>query len=136
MKGAAVILVLMFVAAVGGFYAGKTTILPGSPYTPTQTESAVLASPVFASQTATVQGVITKVDGKIITVVGDKNMEDNFEVSDKLVIYKFTSGSPQASASSKLNSIDLNKNALIILELMENKYKVTSVSYLPPPPKP
>ena len=136
-KNSAVILILMLIAATGGFYAGKTTILPGSPYTPTQSgESSTLASSVFKSQTATFQGVITKVDGKNLQVKSDSGNTASFPISERAVIYKFSGKSPQASASSDLKTIETDKQALVMLELLDNNYQVVSVSYLPPPPAP
>lgn len=132
-----VVLVLIVVAAVGGFLVGRGG--ETSNQTPTTQEgqtSQVLSNPLLKSQTATFQGEITAVSGQNLEVKSDGGQTGSFPVSSRLVVYKYTVGSTQASASSELKSIETGKQALVMLELLDNKYQVVSVSYLPPPPKP
>ena len=130
------VVVLVVVAAVAGFLFGSAgsakTKLP-QVTTGTGNQS-VAKNPIFKSQTATFQGVITKVDGSNLSVKDDKGQTDTFPVSQRAVIYKFKAGSPQASASSDLKTIETDKQALVMLELVDDKYQVVSISYLPPPP--
>ncbi len=133
--------VLIVAAAVLGFLfgtasAGKTNYSMAPAPAGSQQQSVVSQNPIFKSQSAIFQGVITQVSGKNLLVRDDKGATATLPVSSKLVIYKFNGTSPQASASSDLKSIDLNKQVLVMLELSGSQYQVTSVSYLPPPPAP
>ncbi|TSC85723.1 MAG: hypothetical protein G01um10147_1114 [Microgenomates group bacterium Gr01-1014_7] len=131
-----VTVILVVVAAVAGFLFGSAgSTKTGLPQITTGNQS-VAKNPIFKSQTATFQGIITKVDGSELSVKDDSGNTDTFSVSSKAVIYKFTGSSSQASASSDLKSIDTDKQALVMLELIDGKYQIVSVSYLPPPPKP
>ena len=130
-------IVLVVIAAALGFLFGKQGQMPGlKTQNPLSTESQTAQNSLLKSQTATFQGEITKVNGQNIDVKSDSGQTGSFPVSSKVVVYKFSSGSTQASASSDLKSIETGKSALIMLELMDGKYQVVSVSYLPPAPAP
>ncbi len=92
----------------------------------------------FQTQTASLQGKITKVSESGITVENDKKESKTFAASNKLAIYKFATNSTQATPSSDLKAIETGKNAILNLELVGNDYQILSISYLPsvsPPPK-
>lgn len=129
-----VTVILVVVAAVAGFLFGSAgSGKNGLPQITTNNQP-VSKNPIFKSQTATFQGVITKVSGNSIEVKNDSGQVATFPVAGKVVIYKFTGASPQASASSDLKSIETDKQALVMLELIDSGYQVVSISYLPPPP--
>lgn len=129
-------IVLALSAGIIGFALGRYNAPQiNQTLAPSTREEQPKTSPLFRSQTATFQGEITKVSGNKLSVKDDKGQTGDFPVSNKVVIYKFKAGSNQASASSDLKSIDIGKQALVILELVNGKYQVTSISYLPPPPK-
>lgn len=130
-------LILVVVAALGGFLVGKQGGgMASLPKVQTQTNQEAPVSPLLKSQTATFQGEIVKVEGQTMEVKSDTGDTGSFPISGNAVIYKYTSTSTQASASSDLKTIETGKMALVMLELLDNKYQVVSVSYLPPPPKP
>lgn len=131
-----VTVILVVVAAVSGYLFGSAGSAKTKLPQVTTGNQSVAKNPIFKSQTATFQGFITKVDGSNLSVKDEKGTTDTFPVSQRAVIYKFKANSPQASASSDLNSIETDKQALVMLELLDNKYQVVSVSYLPPPPAP
>lgn len=128
-------LILVIVSGTVGYLAGKGT---GASVTPIQ------SSKLFQTQTANIQGKITKVNGSTITIVDDKNQTGEFTLSPKAVFYKQDElpvpGKPySASASSDMKSISLNTHAIISLEVVDGNYQVTSISYIPavlqaPPP--
>lgn len=130
-------IILIVIAAVGGFLAGKQNQGGSVSLPKIQSQaSQIQSNPLLKSQTATFQGTITKVSGQTIDVKSDSGQTGSFPVSARVVIYKFNGTSPQASASSDLKTIETGKQALVMLELLDNKYQVVSVSYLPPPPAP
>ncbi len=129
--------ILVIAAAVLGYLFGAASAsrLAPSP-SPVIQQSVVARNPIFKSQTAIFQGVITQVSGRNLAVKDDKGTTATFPVSSKVVIYKFNGNSPQATGSSDLQTIETGKQVLVMLELINNQYQVTSVSFLPPPPKP
>lgn len=130
-------LILVVVAGLGGFIVGKQGGgMASLPKVQTQTNQEASVSPLLKSQTATFQGEITQVSGQTMEVKSDSGETGSFPISGNAVIYKFTGTSPQASASSDLKTIETGKMALVMLELIDGKYQVVSVSYLPPAPKP
>lgn len=117
-----------------GFISGRVggNLLPNqSTQKPQTVESEAVSngSALFKSQTATFQGKITEVSGNSAKVVSDTNQKGEFEISDKVVIYKFAGNSPTTSASSNLKEIETDKMVLATLELMDGKYKIVSISY-------
>ena len=87
---------------------------------------------LFQSQTASIQGKITKVEGSSISVESSQGQSGTFTASNRVVIYKFPAGSRQASASADLKSIELDKKVLLALTLINDNYQIASISYLPP----
>lgn len=137
MRGAAyslVTIVLILIAGAVGYYIAKNNLtstvgVPGN----TQNAPAPKAQTIFQSQNATIQGTITKVEGQNISVTNVNGESGQFPVSSKVVIYKFRPGSSQASPSSELKDISINKPVLINLELTGGQYQVTSISDLATP---
>lgn len=124
----------MVLSAGGGFLVGKNTTQMKLITQPAEQNQLPKANPIFSSQTATIQGEITKVNGSTLSVKTSNGQTEDFPVSSKVVIYKFSGKSPQASASSDLKSVTLGERVLIQLELKDNKYQVISISAFPPPP--
>lgn len=125
-----VTIVLILVAGFVGYYVAKNNLTP-EVITQTKTTEAPKAQTIFTTQTATIQGTISKVDGNKLSVTNLKQENGQFTVSDKVVIYKFRSGSTQASASSDLKTIETGQQVLLNLELANGAYQVVSISYLP-----
>ncbi len=128
--------VLIVAAAVLGFLFGvasgsKSAYVPAAA---PANQSTISQNAIFKSQSAIFQGVITQVSGRTLAVKSDSGQTATFPVAANAVIYKFNGTSPQASSSSDLKTIDLNKQALVQLILTGNQYQVSSISYLPPPP--
>lgn len=120
---------LAIVAAVAFFYIGRLTTTPSPPPpTPTQTISPNL---LFKSQLATFEGKITGISGKTLSVESDTGEKGEFAVSDKVVIYKYTPGKGNASASADVKTIEVGRKVLISLELINGEYQASSISYYP-----
>lgn len=97
----------------------------------TNQQPAVSKNSLFQTQSATLQGKITKVSDNNITVENDKGEFGTFTASPRMVIYKFNSGSRQATSSSDLKSIEQNQTVILTLTLSGNDYQIASISYIP-----
>lgn len=86
---------------------------------------------IYASQTATIRGEITAVNGKTLRV---KSLIDDatgtITLSDDVVITKPGDSKP----GTDLSSIEQNKEVLIGLEMIQGSYKATSLQYPVPAP--
>ena len=124
-----VIPVVLFIAGLGlGFLAGKSS----NP--PTYNPSLVRENPansLYSSQTAFIRGKITHIEGKILSVINLNNATSgNIIASDRLIVTK----PKQASPSSDLSQLETDKEALISLELKDDRYEAVSIQYVNPPP--
>lgn len=129
-KNLSIILICLLVGGILGFAFGRMNrSVPNYPIQPKSSQ--IQTNPLFKSQTATFEGEITKVEGNSLIVKDEKGQTGNLPISSKVVIYKFKPGSSLASASSDLKLIDPGKKAQVVLELIDGKYQVVSISYLP-----
>lgn len=126
-------LIMAIVAgAAGYFYSSNQASISQK----TTGKTLVETSPVFQNQTATVLGKISKTEGDKATIVSQDNKEETFPVAKKFVLYKPVRNN-QATPSSDLKQIDPNMDAFINLEVIDGKYQIVSITYLPPiPPAP
>ncbi len=130
-------IVILTIAVAGSFFLGKSTqSVQQLPLLSPIFSSSAGSNQLFRSQTATFQGEITKVNKDSLDVATDAGVTGNFKLSNKVYIYKFKKGVTQATSSTDLNSIEVAKRVLIILELSKDQYKVVSISYQPPPVTP
>lgn len=125
---------------IGGSYlVGKGIQLPLNKKpqsTPPPAANLITTSPLFDSQTATINGQVIQVIHSTLITIQVKNKDglmDTFPIVPNLVIYKYKSGSTEATSSADLQTIELNKDALIVLEHIKGEYKVVSISYLASP---
>lgn len=96
-------------------------------------------SDLYTTQTATIRGKITKVNGDKLTVINSNNIEGEVETDDRIIITKLSLNpkAPSASSASDLKTLELNKEVNISLELSGNKYRAVLIQYLPAlPPLP
>ncbi|MBI2011204.1 hypothetical protein HYS91_00400 [Candidatus Daviesbacteria bacterium] len=133
-------IVLTLAALALGFFMGRGLLAtnPGSINNQASgSATMVKTSPLFKAQTATIQGKITKIDGSTITVTSQDNQAETFPLDSNFTIYKHTSGTSFAAAlPGSDKQIELNKDSIIVLNVKDGDYKVSSISYLSPPPKP
>lgn len=127
----ALIIVTIFLTALGGFLAGKYLKTPTTFPLVNQVEQNTTPSPdsLFQTQTATFQGKITKVEGANLQVESETGHKTTFPISNKLTIYKFGANSATASPSADLKTIEVDKLVLIMLELIDGKYQAVTISY-------
>lgn len=124
---------LLILGLAVGFYFGKRS----QPYIESKTASnSISENNLYSSQTASIRGEITKIDGETLTI---KNLNNQVigqqQVSTRLIVSKGTLRPDKtATPSSGISSIELNKEAFIQLEMMGGRYQVTSIQYLPPAP--
>lgn len=134
----AILVVLVLLSGAGGYLLGSRTVLPSAtsqqPFA--LATNTVKTSPLFQNQTASVYGKITKTTDTILTITDKNGRTEEFAISPKFMVYKALNGVRQATASSQISSIDPEKNASIALEVIDGKYQVVSVTYLPETPLP
>jgi hypothetical protein len=106
-------------------------ILTQNPFASEQVQPKSVQDDFFNSQTATVHGKVTKVDGRMITVTNEKNITESLTLDDAVVIYHFNSSTNQASSSSDIKSIDTDLPALLSINKSGDTLKVVTISYLP-----
>ena len=121
-------LILIALFAVGGFFVGKT-VSQNQSLTQSKTGSAKQNS-IFSSQTATIQGEITNVNGPKISIKNNNGQTGDFSLSQRAVIYQFKPGSNTASASSDVKTIETGKKVVVVLQLNDDKYEIVSISYI------
>lgn len=80
---------------------------------------------LLIDHTATVKGKVVSREGMGILVTNDKGQFAPMELSPTVVIYTPPGNQP----SSDLKSLELNKEAIILLEFMDGRYQVVSISY-------
>lgn len=98
-----------------------------------QKAEAVSPNPIFTNQSAVIHGKITNINGSKVTVADSSSgMSDEFELSPQIVIYKQTASSPTASATTNVSALEVNQDALIVLQAANGKYTIASVSYNSP----
>lgn len=86
-------------------------------------------SPLFNGQTANVIGKITKIDGSKIVVEDSKKQIGSFTLYKKVAIINANAPGQIASPSSNIKDIQLNKEALIYLQLIDGDYQVLSIAF-------
>ena len=126
--------VFLGIGFLGGFLvcysrSGNYPLPKASAPNPTQAQE--VSSLMFKKQTAMVEGKVVEVGEDFLVVADPQNQKQQFPVSDNFIVYVPIKNTKQASASSQLKQVEKNKDSLIILELIEDTYKVVSLSYIP-----
>ena len=89
----------------------------------------------YSLQTASIRGVITDRNGNDLKVKNLNNqVEGSVKASNRLIIAKAGNKPNPATPSSDLSSIELNKEALISLEMIDGEYQAVLVQYTLPSP--
>ena len=89
----------------------------------------IRTSSLFQSQSAIIQGKITKVENSSLTIEDKNKHSESFPIASTLVIYIPTSNSPISTASADLKFIKINELATILLQVIDSHYKIVSISY-------
>lgn len=126
-KQFALSLMLSIITALIGFNLGR--VQSKTPLTAIPNNPVVKGSALFRSQTATIQGMINNIQSGKAYVTNIQGLSDSFPLASN---WSYNDGDKrtQASASSQIK-LPLNQSAIILLELIDKEYKVTSISLLP-----
>lgn len=92
-------------------------------------QNLITTSPLFQTQTASIQGEIIAVGQSSVTIKDKKDATDTFPVSTNVVVYKNTQSSGRILPATGITQIDTNQEAVILLEVVDGKYQVISVTY-------
>lgn len=84
--------------------------------------------PFYSRQLNEVLGQVVKVEGRILTITNQAGMIEKLEASDNIAIIK-PRNEPAAPPLHELSAIELNKEAKIVAEFMDGKFKVTAIQY-------
>ena len=127
---------LLILGLAVGFFIGKRTQASVSVSTNLPINTNTTDNSLYSSQTATIRGEITKVDGETLTIKNLNNQTTGQQqVSSRILITKATARPDRtASPSSDLSKIELNKEALINLEMIGGRYQIISIQYILPTP--
>lgn len=134
-SGIALGVALLIIGFVFGFFLGKNYSLEIKPIA---INSQTPINQLVDSQTASMMGQITEIQGNTLTVKNAKsNNSGTVPVSNKVIVIKPGLNSKTASSSAGLNAIELNKDVVINMELVNGEYTATVIQYpLPLPPMP
>lgn len=126
-----VVIIILILAFTAGLFIGKNSASNPQMASKQDATKTPAANPIFKMQQAFIQGTITAVNGKNVTVKNAQDITGTYPTSDRIAIYQPTSGTKAASASSDLKLIEANKPVLVTLELTNGQYQITSLYYIP-----
>lgn len=98
----------------------------------TKNNSNSLQDQFFQNQSALTQGKITKAENRYLIVTNNQGVAKSFELSPHFVVYVSKESSRYATPSSDIKSVQLNKDASLVFQMIDGVYKVLSVSYPTP----
>lgn len=126
-----VVLILMALSGLGGYYFASTRVIPTPPKA-----SVTLSNPIFDQQTAVVQAKITQRKDSSIIIENSKKATGELALSKGVVIYKLSPDKTISTPNTNPESIPLNQEVLIQLELKNDHYEVIAISDIPNPVPP
>lgn len=123
-------LIVIVIVGIGAFVLGKQSANLGTLKNQVSVQNKN-ANPLFTTQTATIRGKITKVDGNKLSIINSKNVQGEIEADKKVLITSLSLNpkTPSSSPSSDLKTIELNREVYISLELSGDKYERSSTAY-------
>ncbi len=86
----------------------------------------------FDNQSGTIQGQITQINGNKVLVTNQQNQVQEFELSNPITIYKYADSQSPADVYTDASEIELNKPALIDVQMDNGQYKIVIVTILAP----
>jgi hypothetical protein len=126
-----ILVVVALITGIVGYFLGsgkgKAAMVSQNNYSSANSSS----NPFFDTQTATLNGKITKVNGQTLTVQNNKNQTQDFMIADRIYISTVSDKGQAASPSSDLSKIQTDKKAFINLINTGGSYKVASITYVP-----
>lgn len=126
-------LILMLTAGIAGYTIGTVKATKGSfpQLTQKMDNETKTSNPLFQTESATITGSVTSINNKDLTIANQKNQTGQFMASDRMLIFKFAATGPTSSPSADIKSVELNKQAVFILEKKRENYEIVSIRYLP-----
>jgi hypothetical protein len=126
------LLVITLVTGIVGYYLGTNR---NKPLMTRQTNYSLAnnfsnSNTFFDTQSATVNGKITKIDGKTLTVQNSRNQSQTFMISDRVFISTVSDKGTISSSSADLSKIKKGQNAFISLVNVGTTYKIASITYM------
>src|SRR5689334_1530011 len=106
-----ILVIVALITGIAGYGLGKKSEISPVTMVKTPNNESNQSDPFYDSQTASINGKITNVNGKTITVTNFKNATKNFELADKVYITTLSDKGTSASPSSDISKIELNKYA-------------------------
>lgn len=129
-----VLLIAMLLVFGVGFFTGKIYGVPKTSTAPAPTLPTNNNPLVDSVPTTIIRGEITKVNGKVLSVTNINGVSGEIQASDKIAISK--PGGGDAISSLDLNSIELNKEAVLSIAVNAGSFEVVSIIYPPSPVPP
>jgi hypothetical protein len=102
----------------------------------TSENAALVKNSLFSYQTATINGKITKVQDRTLTVQNTKGVTGDVIASQNISIMSQGDNNPISTPSADLKKIELNKDASLTLTAVGEQYEVTVISYVQSIPDP
>ncbi|OGH18475.1 MAG: hypothetical protein A3F31_01650 [Candidatus Levybacteria bacterium RIFCSPHIGHO2_12_FULL_38_12] len=130
----------LMIGILGGFVVGQgkkssvqtsQVVVPKQQVAKPDTVKEIQSSTLFENQTASFEGVITKVEENIATVKNKAGKESKFPIADEISIYKFAKPNEGTRLSDK-KDIELNKDVVLVLVFKNTQYEIVSLTYNPP----
>lgn len=121
-----VLLLVLFIAYSGGvFYSGVT-------WQTKKGSTSDLINPVFSNQNAKIHGDFISVEDREAKVKNvQSGAESAFRLSDKFQVLQLDNRLKMTDAPyPELKDTDLNKKAIITLEVVNGKYEITSAEFI------
>jgi DNA/RNA endonuclease YhcR with UshA esterase domain len=125
-KGTLLLVLLLAVMGLQVFQIWKGN-QPASPLSAVPLASSTPVE-IFSSQTATIRGRITSINGQKMVIENDQKVSGEFSAG-RVVLVNEATNLTVASSSADLQKIQLNKEAVINLLYVEGRYVVTSLTY-------
>lgn len=119
------IIVLALLAGLGGFVVGKKM----------GASNGAQINSLYTTQTASIQGKITGVSDKTISITNNTGQSGSVKLADKFLINKLAGNIPTSTPSSSIKDIEVNKEATLELQLLSSgEFVVYSINYTAPLP--
>lgn len=124
-------IVLIILAFGGGYYLSQMS-------KPVSQSATPASNSIFAQQSAMISGTVTAVNGRNLTVKSDSGQTGTFPAAAQIFINKITSvptinsNTPLPTPQTNISAIEIGKPSTLMLNMVNGKYEVTSVTILPP----
>lgn len=123
--------IVALLASIAGFVGGRLSApRAGSLATITGGKNPA----VFDTQTATITGKVTKVNGDQAVIQNLKGASSSFKVDPRIYIVRYLKGGV-ATKSAGLKDLDSSANVIANLSYRNSEYVITSLNYLPTQPQ-